>query len=755
MEEEISGVAKCARILFPRDGKSTGEFTIARFTSNDEDMPRSFSVKGEFYAEAGEEYQIHAVHDEKASKKFPNSFMSITVRKDVNLNKESRESVENFLFSVMTESVAEMLVQLDDPIEALERHDYDTLKSVKGMGQAKAEKAVDVYFSQKDYSVAFTELSKYNFTPKAIHKIVKHFRSPDTAVKRITDNPYSLTEVDGYGFKKADEIFLAGGGKANDVKRVEAYIEYLFEEKESEGHSWITPREFTNQVKKFFPTAPREIYKHAADYVTSLSSEYMYISDDNGKRITTTRMHHIENQIALELKRLLEAKSTMNLDDNIEKSITKANERNGFEYTDEQKQAIYEMKDNNVYMLQGLAGTGKSSVVSGFLNLVSDSGYQYVTTALSGMAADNLTKVTGSQGLTIHSLIGMRPGEEPRFNEKNPLPTNVVVLDEVSMVNSEVFLSLLGAIPTGSKLIMIGDEGQLDPIGVGIMSALIKTKSVPMMLLKNIHRQAKSSAIITHSFALRNGRKPEELNLNLKEETYGELQDLEYTFVNDSFEHELLDKGIDKFKLALQKYDIRDIQILCSTKKTGVVSTFELNQKAQEIYNPLTSDNIGIELGYGDYKYQLRVGDKVVNMKNNRDTQATDNKIKPIYNGNTGIVVDVQEDSEDDHKIIVDFDGIGEVVVEGDHLKYIQLGYAITIHKSQGSTIKSVIFVMPYHYMLNSRELAYTAMTRASEELYFLTSSRSYKRAVKTTHSKSKQVNLEYLLPEHELGEVA
>ena len=327
-----------------------------------------------------------------------------------------------------------------------------------------------------------------------------------------------------------------------------------------------------------------------------------------------------------------------------------------------------------------------------------------------------------------------------------PLQADVVVLDELSMVNMRIFLSLIKAIKSGAKLIMLGDYGQLEAIGVGVMGGLITSKCVPMSLLKKIHRQAQDSAIITHSIAVRNGLLPSGMSLEVDEsKVYGVKQDLEYTLVDKEDEDKIFDYAMDKFKLSLDKYPIEDIQIICSTKTTGVVSTYELNKSAQYHYNPYKGTGEQVELGFNDHKYFLRVNDKVINMKNNKLTESPEGIERHIYNGNTGIVKNITVDGNN-HSLIIDFDGIGEVVVEGKALNHIQLGYAITTHKSQGSTIKCVIFALPYHYLLNTKELVYTGMTRASEMQYIITSPRSFKRAIKNTSVKKKKINLARLI---------
>ena len=735
--DTIQGKAICKRILFEKNG-----FVIALFVPSDadSDLPNSFSIKGNFHAEQNKEYVVHGELDSKT--KYDNSYDAIRVARDINLNKEDSKSVQTFLETVTSETRAKAIMEtLDSPIDALESKDVAKLCTVKGIGVATAEKLIERYLSHKDYSSAYIELSKYGLTAKAIKKICDNYGDPDKAVAIIEENPYNLTEVDGYGFTRADSVFLSiPENKPTDHRRVRAYIEYMFEKEEEQGNSWMEPRTFVESIREFIPDAD---LKYAVEFIQS-SEDYVYINNGDDKRISTREAYEIEKGIGEELTRLMTAKWSMELG-GYEKQVEAIEKVNGWEYSEEQRSAIDDMVNNNVYMLQGYAGTGKTTTINAFLSAIESKGYSYSQTALSGKASDNLTQVTGKQGYTIHSLLGFNHETGGFIHHKNiPLPANVVVLDELSMVNNRIFLSLLRAIRTGSKLVMIGDYGQLEAIGVGVMGGMIRSKKIPYTLLQKIHRQAQDSAIITHSISVRKGIKPKGLELKPENSgVYGVNKDLEYLIVDNSEEDKILNLTIAKFKQALDKFDIDDIQIICSTKKSGKVSTYDLNKLAQMVYNK-DADAPFVELGFKDSRYKIKEGDKVINMRNNKNTLSPDGVSRPIYNGNTGIAKEIWQDEDGDH-ILIDFNGIGEVVVDGESIKNIELGYAITVHKSQGSTIKCVIFALPFHYLLNTKELAYTGMTRASKYQVILTTPRSFNRAIKTTSVSKKKTHLENL----------
>lgn len=743
MEEAqmIDTKARCTRINFQK-----GTFVIAAFTPVKQtgDLPKYFTMKGDFYVKQGEEYVVKGALDTKT--KYENSYNAIRVAKDIDLSNASKEDVRKFLASAISPSKADLIVDsIEDPIDVLERRDIEALSTIKGIGLATAEKLLDKYVAQKDFSEVYIELGKYGLTTKAIQKICKYFGSPDKAIAVIKNNPYELTVVDGYGFTKADDIFLSDPeNKPTDKRRVQAYIKHMFEELAGEGHTWLSPEDFIARIRKFIPDAD---LKYAITYVKE-SPKYEIVNFKEGElRITTKELLEVENEIAVRLCELMDADSSIKAE-NYEDSIKRTEKINGWQYDEYQRKAIDDMFNENVYILQGLGGTGKSSAIHAFLNAIESFGYSYGQCALSGKAANNLTLVTGKKGSTIHSMLEVDP-YTGKFvhNESNKLPYNVIVLDELSMVDIRIFLSLLRAIKSGSKLIMLGDWGQLEAIGVGIMGGLVRSNVVPMTLLKKIHRQAKESAIITHSIAIRGGQTPEELKLKSNTlRRYGVKKDLEYVLVGNKEEEKILPITIRKFKEQLENYDIRDIQIACSTKSSGVVSTMALNQAAQAVYNPKSDNDDFIELGIKN-KYEIRVGDKVINMKNNKMATSPDGLSRPIFNGNTGVVKQVGVTEENEQFVVVDFEGIGDVLVDGDEaLRSIELGYAATIHKLQGSTIKCVIFALPFHFLLNKRELGYTGMTRASEYQVIVTSPRSFRKMIAETSVKKKHTNLADIL---------
>ena len=389
----------------------------------------------------------------------------------------------------------------------------------------------------------------------------------------------------------------------------------------------------------------------------------------------------------------------------------------GWEFTDEQINGIKMGLEKNVLVISGSAGTGKSTLVNGIITALTD--YSHVMCALSGRASARLAEVTGETGYTIHRLLGYS-GAGFEYNKEKQLGYDIYILDEISMVDAELFYYLIRAIPSGSKLIMLGDPAQLEAIGCGnVAYDMIQSNEIPDILLTKIHRQAAKSAIITNSTAVRHGEQIIDAEWS-GTEVRGELQDLVLDCYLDSSNS--FYKVMEYFqRLYAQKdFDILETQVIVPVKKRGDSNTYNLNNDIQELYNPARDDlkeesvmtiSSGLRI--------FRVGDKVINTVNNYKVEPT------IYNGNIGIIKDItieeNEEGDETDVMIIDFVGIGRVSIPKDYWEQLDLAYAITVHKYQGSQSDNIIFNFDFaSYGLLSRQLIYTGITRAKKKCYLV-----------------------------------
>lgn len=630
----------------------------------------------------------------------------------------------------------------EDSRKIFEEHNLEALTAIDGIGNVRAKELLDKYDSQRDYSPVYVEFAKYGFSTKVAKRVIDYYSSIDTPVDRLKKNPYDLMEIPGLGFKKIDEKCLAHGIAENDPRRIKAFLIDYFEQLEMDSKSWISVSQLKAYLRnEIFNCDITETFKKL-----NADKDFVIFEREDEKRIALRTIYEMEKKVAEELLRIKNGSSDVELQD-VDKVIGDIEKEQGWSYSTEQRDAIDTMLKENVVILRGPGGVGKTTTLNAVIKVLRHNDISVATCALAGKAAENLTQVTGLRGQTIHRLLGIG---SPFELKDQGLEYDVVILDELSMVNISLFSELVRTIPTGAKLIMVGDSAQLDSIGIGVMRDAIASGTISVITLNKIHRQAQESAIITHSLAFRAGNLPDGLSVKANWHMMGKRRDLGYVFEDD--EKNLLGDACKIFKYALKQYDVKDIQIVSQTTRNCLM----LNKAAQQIANPQKDQDYYVVYEGKEYEYTLRVGDKVINTRNNYRTPDADRSsaFLPIFNGNTGTIesIDLEKGNkgEESLRMIVNFDGIGRVVIDSGTVTNIQLGYAITVHKSQGSTIPCVIVALPFQYVLNTRELLYTAITRASKVCYLVTSMKTLRSTVKKTSGVKAKSNLAYFLKEME-----
>lgn len=630
----------------------------------------------------------------------------------------------------------------EDARKIFEEHNLEALTKIDGIGNVRAKELLDKYDSQRDYSPVYVEFAKYGFSTKVAKRAIDYYSSIDTPIERLKKNPYDLMEIPGLGFKKIDDKCLEHGIAENDLRRIKAFLVDYFEQLEMDSKSWIPVAQLKAYLRnEIFNCDIAETFKKL-----NADKNFVIFEREDEKRIALRTIYEMEKKVAEELLRIKNGSSDVELQD-VDKVIGDIEKEQGWSYSTEQRDAVDTMLKENVVILRGPGGVGKTTTLNAVIKVLRHNNISVATCALAGKAAENLTQVTGLRGQTIHRLLGIG---SPFELKDQGLEYDVVILDELSMVNISLFSELVRTIPTGAKLIMVGDSAQLDSIGIGVMRDAIASGTIPVITLNKIHRQAQESAIITHSLAFRAGNLPDGLSVKANWHMMGKRRDLGYVFEDD--EKNLLGDACKIFKYALKQYDVKDIQIVSQTTRNCLM----LNKAAQQIANPQKDQDYYVVYEGKEYEYTLRVGDKVINTRNNYRTPDADRSsaFLPIFNGNTGTIesIDLEKGNkgEESLRMIVDFDGIGRVVIDSGTVTNIQLGYAITVHKSQGSTIPCVIVALPFQYVLNTRELLYTAITRASKVCYLVTSMKTLRSTVKKTSGVKAKSNLVYFLKEME-----
>ena len=655
-----------------------------------------------------------------------------------------------FLDYILTEKQLNNLIKEypQNPIKPLEDHDMNGLMKVSGIGVATATKLLQRFDACKDKGKAYIELSSYGLTKNMIDKIIMSYGSPDVAVSKIKDNPYTLIEdIDGIGFKKADEIALNGGYDSKGWKRCRAFIVDFFKDEANKGNSFTTYDNILDAIDgKLGSDFPDEVI-HIA--MRSLEKSNTIWSKEVGETtlVALKRYYDLEVSIAKHLERLINAPSNLKVDREV--AILKIKEqeaRQSWKFTRQQLEGIFTAMDNNVTIIRGYGGTGKSSCVTGLLACAPKT-YNFKQCALSGKASVNLTDITGEEGYTIHRLLGVNPETGGFSHDKyNTLDTDLVILDEGSMVDVPLFEALIQAIPTGAKLIILGDTNQLESIGVGnLLLDMIDSGVVPVMTFDEVHRQGAKSAIIGESIKIAKGIQPVKFRWE-GTSILGELKDLKYIGFNCKKDEQkpTIDLIFDEYKSMYKECkDISKISVVVPTKERGS-GCLPINIMIQDYVLPKEElRGIGFKVGSNESSYVIYKGDKVINLKNARPKVDGSGVVdKCIYNGNMGEVIEVGYDY-----LVIDFYNIGEVTVRGSQLEQIALGYAITVHKSQGSTIPYTIFALDYtHYSMLTRQLVYTGLTRAKNKCTMIFETGALFQAIKTNKIVEKDTFLYYFL---------
>ena len=716
---------------------------------------KTFTVVGIMpYLMEDADYEISATEVE--NKKYGKQYQVNSINLYLPNGIESKEGQKEFLDIIFTKlQVKEMYEALDDPYMTLKDGDISSLVKVKNCGMKTAVAWIDKFKTYMPLSNAMKELSEYGLTEALLRRIVNHYKSSDIAVEIIQNKPYKLIEVNGVGWHKCDEIAMKGGLKPDSPERIGTYILYYLQERANEGYSYIPadanteiengivsktqkPINFIDTMIEFFgDDISDEALKGGLDYV----NDQLWFSDDR-KFVGLKRIYDLEMSVAENLIRIRDGENDFKYSN--WKDIIKQKEIDqGWEYNEQQLEGIKAVLENQVVVITGKAGTGKSSIVDAMIAVLQ--GYSYAQTALSGRAAARMAEITHEEGYTIHRLLGFPKGDRDHggfvFHEDNKLPRDIIILDEVSMVDGELFNRLVKAIKTGSKLIMLGDTGQLECIGcMNIAADLIASKEIVSIELSQIHRQAANSGIITESIKAREGIQLIEKDW-IGTEVRGKLNDL----VIDCFS----DKSNTFYKVMQHASseledgtDIMDLMVIAPSYKneSGVDN---LNAALQSLYNPDSPEKKEVFVQKSSKAWILREGDKIINVQN--DYYAKNKFTAGIFNGNIGVVKNIDTDA---NTIAVDFQDIpGIMILPKKNWKDLELGYAITCHKAQGSQCKKVIVGLDFGSFIQlSREWVYTAMTRAIDKCYMVAQNNALRYAVSKNSISVKRTHLAKLL---------
>lgn len=634
---------------------------------------------------------------------------------------KTTDEQHKYLYSILPESQVLSIIKrypTEDIISLIENNEFD-YNSIKGIAKKTYNKIRQKVLDNFEIQEALVELSQYGVTYKTIKKLIEHFGgNPSIVVQKVKENIYILCEVDSLGFKKVDEYAKQMGVKEDSPYRIGAAMTYVLTKEENEGHCWIP-----------IPNALEKISEATGLDVDFLSEIYKQIPKDNYKiengNIGLMRNYYYESEIAKKIEQLLKDSGNFKVD-LLDEKILEVEKEQGFSFTEEQRQAIVLSVKKNVVVITGRAGSGKTSILKGIIKVMHK--YTYATCALSGKAAQRIVESTGLESSTIHRLLGFNPSGGFMFGKNCPLSTDILVLDEGSMANGQISYNLFTAIKKSGKLIICGDIEQLLPIGASaVMTDIINSRVVPVVELTHVHRQALKSGILLAANQIREGIQINDAN-NYEDSIVGELKDLHLIPFYKG--QSIFDYIVDLCKKAKDSLDINDFQVIVPMKERGDICTKNINIALQKIFNSGDSPIIRRK------GYEYKIGDKII--KNGNDYENL------VFNGTLGFITDI---NESDNSMKINFSGVGEVEYEGEDINNLDMAYALSCHRFQGSQCVNTIVALDFSaYKLLNRQWVYTAITRASKKCVFLFENDALRYAISKDDSTKRNTYLVDLL---------
>lgn len=584
----------------------------------------------------------------------------------------------------------------------------ERLAEVKGISERKAMEIADQVNAKKDLRQAMIFLQQYGINTNLAVKIYNEYGQRVYSV--LKENPYQMAEdIDGVGFKTADEIASRVGIRTDSDFRIRSGILYSLQQASTEGHTYLPMEELTQRTATLLEIDPEHIEKHYMNL--AIDRKLVMQQKDDVTQIYSSVFYHMEANAAAMLKQLdISYKVT---DAEIEKRIKKIEKQTEIELDEQQINAVKEAVRNGLLIITGGPGTGKTTTINTIIRYFEMEGLDIFLAAPTGRAAKRMTETTGFEARTIHRMLEVNGGPDGaggfERNEQNPLETDVIIIDEMSMVDISLMYALLKAVVAGTRLILVGDVNQLPSVGPGaVLKDIIDSGQFHTVKLNKIFRQASTSDIIVNAHKINNG-----------EEVVLDNKSMDFFFLKRYEADKIIQVTLQLIKQKLPKYvdaTEYDIQVLTPMRK-GLLGVERLNGILQMYLNPESPSKR--EKEYGGVIF--REGDKVMQIKNNYQLEweirskygLCIDKGTGIFNGDTGIIEEINFFAE---TLTVSFDEGKMVEYPFKLLEELELAYAITIHKSQGSEYPAVVIpLFQGPRMLMNRNLLYTAVTRAKK----------------------------------------
>ncbi len=611
----------------------------------------------------------------------------------------------------------------------------ERLAEVKGISERKAMEIADQVNEKRDLRQAMIFLQQYGITMNLAVKVYQQYGQEVYGI--IRENPYRLADdIEGVGFRTADEIAVRVGIRMDSDFRIRSGILYVLLPASTEGHTYLPEEELTRRTGQLLEVGEEQIEKQYMDL--AIERKIIMKQGENQTQIYAASFYYMEANTATMLKQLNVSYDVPDLE--IEERVRRIEKQTGMELDEHQMTAVKEAVRNGLLIITGGPGTGKTTTINTIIKYFEMEGLDIFLAAPTGRAAKRMSETTGFEARTIHRMLELNGGVDGAAgferNEQNPLETDVVIIDEMSMVDISLMHALLKAVAVGTRLILVGDVNQLPSVGPGsVLRDIIRSHECNVVMLTKIFRQASTSDIIVNAHKINQG---EEVTLDNKSMDFFFLKRYDADVII-SVVLQLIKQKLPKFVDATPY----DIQVLTPMRK-GLLGVERLNGILQRYLNPPSPQKR--EKEHGDILF--REGDKIMQTRNNYQLEweirtkygLSVDKGTGVFNGDMGIVREINEFAE---TMTVEFDEGRMVEYPYKLLDELELAYAITIHKSQGSEYPAVVIpLLSGPSMLMNRNLLYTAVTRARKCVTLVGNEVTFAQMVQNTSQQKRYSGL-------------
>lgn len=611
----------------------------------------------------------------------------------------------------------------------------ERLAEVKGISERKAMEIADQVNEKRDLRQAMIFLQQYGITMNLAVKVYQQYGQEVYGI--IRENPYRLADdIEGVGFRTADEIAVRVGIRMDSDFRIRSGILYVLLQASTEGHTYLPEEELTRRTGQLLEVGEEQIEKQYMDL--AIERKIIMKQGENQTQIYAASFYYMEANTATMLKQLNVSYDVPDLE--IEERVRRIEKQTGMELDEHQMTAVKEAVRNGLLIITGGPGTGKTTTINTIIKYFEMEGLDIFLAAPTGRAAKRMSETTGFEARTIHRMLELNGGVDGAAgferNEQNPLETDVVIIDEMSMVDISLMHALLKAVAVGTRLILVGDVNQLPSVGPGsVLRDIIRSHECNVVMLTKIFRQASTSDIIVNAHKINQG---EEVTLDNKSMDFFFLKRYDADVII-SVVLQLIKQKLSKFVDATPY----DIQVLTPMRK-GLLGVERLNGILQRYLNPPSPQKR--EKEHGDILF--REGDKIMQTRNNYQLEweirtkygLSVDKGTGVFNGDMGIVREINDFAE---TMTVEFDEGRMVEYPYKLLDELELAYAITIHKSQGSEYPAVVIpLLSGPSMLMNRNLLYTAVTRARKCVTLVGNEVTFAQMVQNTSQQKRYSGL-------------